>query len=374
MYIYKKRSLIILFTIIDAVGSLLAWPFKAFGRKPAKGPYRRIAVLRLDHIGDVIMATAVLKPLRKSFPSAEIDMVVPSWAFDLVKASPDTTRVTLFDAVWFDRRRTPSFVSQFKGVLSLARLIRKAKYDVVIDLRGDFRHIFAMWLSGAKRRISYGVTGGGFLLTDEVKFTRGLHQTDLNMELIGAMGVSAAKTPVELYVMPEAKRKAEKVLRENGLNGPYAVVHVSPGHSSKVWDTDGFFAVSGYLSGARDMSSVFVGAPADSDIVKSIVSRLGKKACDLCGRTDLETLAAIIRNSSFFIGVDSAPAHIASAFKVPGVVLFSGVNDPKEWAPQGDSLRVIYPGEGKDLSSVTPREVCEAVEEMLGRKAHSAER
>jgi heptosyltransferase-2/heptosyltransferase-3 len=148
----------------------------------------RIAVLRLDHIGDVIMAAAVLKPLKKAHPSASIDLVVPTWALDVVRSSPDVSQVTLFDAPWFDRAWQAGFLKCLFGVFDLARILRQGRYDAIIDLRGDFRHIFAMWLSGAKKRVSYGVTGGGYLLTDEGAYRKGAHQTELNMALARVIG------------------------------------------------------------------------------------------------------------------------------------------------------------------------------------------
>ncbi|MDD3089620.1 MAG: hypothetical protein PHT95_06730, partial [Candidatus Omnitrophica bacterium] len=190
MYVYKKRSLIFIFSIIDLIGTILAWPFKAFGRKK-RDVFARIAVIRIDHVGDVIMSTCVLGPLRKTHPASAIDMVVPSWAYDIVKSSPDITKAMLFDPVWFDRKVRARFFAQARGVFALARLLKAGRYDAVVDLRGDFRHILAMWLSGAKRRISCGVTGGAFLLTDVVPYSAHAHQTERNLSLLGPLGVPA---------------------------------------------------------------------------------------------------------------------------------------------------------------------------------------
>jgi ADP-heptose:LPS heptosyltransferase len=136
-------------------------------------------------------------------------------------------------------------------------------------------------------------------------------------------------------VQPEAEKRAEKLLQLEGVNSSYAVIHADPGHYAKVWDAGSFYSVASHISGDKDMVCLFVGTGCENSIVRQVVPHLGGKARDLSGKTDLATLIAIIRNASFFIGVDSAPAHIAAAFKVPGVVLFSGVNDPVEWAPRG---------------------------------------
>ena len=83
------------------------------------------------------------------------------------------------------------------------------------------------------------------------------------------------------------------------------------------------------------------------------------------GGNGISVLAEIIRGSSLFIGVDSGPAHISAALNVPTIILFSGINDPKQWAPRGSNVRIIYPGPGKDLSPVSPEQVCAAADEVL---------
>ncbi|MFH1664555.1 MAG: glycosyltransferase family 9 protein, partial [Candidatus Omnitrophota bacterium] len=81
--------------------------------------------------------------------------------------------------------------------------------------------------------------------------------------------------------------------------------------------------------------------------------------------TNIGTLGAILEKASLFVGVDSGPAHISAAAGIPTIVLFSGANDPAQWAPRGKNVRVIFPGLGNDLSHISTEEVCGVVDEVV---------
>ena len=366
-YVYKKKILILFALIFDFLGTVISWPFRRFNPPSLPEKVSRILLVRMDHIGDIIISTAVLKPLREAYPDGRIDFAVPSWGKGLINDNPYVSGVVEFDPVWFDRKRSAGLFSQIKGVIDLVGIIKKGKYDAVIDLRGDLRHIFSSLMAGVKCRISYGITGGGFLLSHEVPYREGVHEIEHNMDLVRVLGASSEKAEISLLTSGEAEKRSREVLLESNISAPYAVFHVAPGHATKIWEKRNFSRTIDYIAGEKNTTAVLVGSKKDGKIINDIVSAAEKKAYDLSGKTDLKALTGVLKGASLFVGVDSAPAHIAAAFGVPTVVLFSGVNDPGQWAPKGENVKIVCPGRGKDLSVVSPERVCRVIDEMMGK-------
>lgn len=366
-YVYRKRILILFVSILDFFGKIIVWPFRKINPPGMPQKISRLLVIRVDHIGDIIMSTAVLKPLRESFPKAKIDFIAPSWGIDLVKGNSNVDQAIEFDPSWFNRKTSSNIFKQLKSIIALAKIIRQGKYDAAIDLRGDLRHIISMSLAGVKYRVSYGITGGAFLLSHEVPYTEGVHEIEHSMDLLRAIGVQADKVNVDIKLKQEELKDASFLLKEYKIAEPYAVMHVAPGHKTKTWESENFSKVIDHITG-RDIQCVMVGTENDRKTVRDILSITEGPAYDLSGKTDLKTLVGIIKGSVFFVGVDSAPAHVAAALGIPTVILFSGINDPVQWAPKGDNVEIVYPGKGKDLSSVSPKEVCKKIDEAYERK------
>jgi len=363
-YVYRKKCLIALFTVLDFIGNIVFLPVRHSSSKRDEAKDGKILLIRADHIGDVVSATAVIDPLRKTFPRTVIDLLAPSGCADLLAGDPQLNNVLSFDAPWFDRRSF-DLKKHFRGWKNLVRIIKSGGYDTVIDLRGDFRHILAMFAAGVPGRISYGITGGGFLLTCEVPYEGVMHEADRNVELLRPLGVSGEAGKVRLSFAAESGKGTSRMRDEAGISGDYAVLHPMPGHSAKEWSIDGFSYVARYLKEKKGLRSVLVGGKGEKDYVHEIVKDSESGAIDLSGRTGLAELGELVKNAKLFVGVDSGPAHIAAACGTPSVVLFSGANDPRQWAPRGDNVRVIYPGEGKDLLYISPKQACRVTDEVL---------
>ena len=361
-YVYKKNIYKIFFSAIDGLGAILFLPLRLI-RKPANKA-DRILVVRTDHVGDVISATSVLPHLRRAFPAAEIDFMVPSWAMGILKRDPHLNSIIQFDPPWFDRNKE-GFIEGLKGFFEMVRILRAGRYDVVIDLRGDARHIMAAFLAGIKMRIGYGITGCGFLLTDMVPYRDVMHETERNTALLSPLGVECRISDVTLYFSDKDIIKAGEIKKDAALDKPYAIVHVVPGHPSKNWTLEGFIKVVRYLRQEKNLIPVMIGATNDRLRVKDVIMGAGVDVVDLSGKTSLSVLGPLCTGASLFVGLDSGPAHIAAYTGIPTIMIFSGVNDPAQWAPKGENVRIIYPGKGKDLSGITPGEVMREIDRVI---------
>ncbi len=369
----KNKHLLLPVIIFDRVGSFFSWLFTCNRASKLSGKPSRILLVRLDHMGDVIMSTVAVKALKESFAGLKIDFVAASWAMDVVRYNRCIDTLITFDPAWFDRDRPRGFLDQLRDILSLAIIIRRGHYDAVIDFKSDLRNILAVFLSGVTCRIGYsGINGGDFLLSHKLAYRKGMHETDHNLALLKVLGASPGKPMVDIALSQDAEYRAGDMLKANGVPDRFAVIHATAGREEKNWENKKFADLIDYLSEEKGLSAVMVGLDKDGDIVKDIISKARSEIVDFSGKTDFQSLSAIIKKAAFFVGVDSGPAHIAASFDIPALVLFSGVNfscvnDPSQWAPRGKNVAIVYPGEGRSLTSVCVKDVRRAVDDVLFR-------
>ena len=136
----------------------------------------------------------------------------------------------------------------------------------------------------------------------------------------------------------------------------------------KEWDRGKFNDIMRYISEEKCFMPVKVGGVADPMDPGSKDVRI----VDIAGKTTLGVLYNVIKGASLFVGVDSAPAHMAAAAGVPTIILFSGINDPGRWAPSGTNVKVLYPGAGRDLLGIKVEDVRRMIDEMVDEEGRTA--
>ncbi len=348
-YVFKSRLKRKVTAFVDRLGSLL------FPRAEAPVPWeniRKIAVLRLDHIGDVLLAMPALEALRAALPRVEIDLFVGSWAQEVAKLSGLKLGIQVFSAPWFDRSR-PSPVT-WKGIGEFVRTLKQGRYDAAIDLRGDLRHILAMKRAEIPVRIGQVITGGGFLLSHPAVYQPGLHEVERNLDLLTQAGLEARveKPWPKLLVGPMEVKIAEEASASLGIKGPYIVLHATCLAPAKRWPDGHWRRLVQELP--ENMDLVVIGTDGEGEDARRIFGAQERKVHFATGLFSLPVLAAFLGKCRLFIGVDSSPAHIAAAVGVPVPSLFSGTNEAAQWGPRGPKVRV--------LQKKTPCSPCERVD------------
>src|SRR3989338_9593826 len=176
-YIFKKKTNFFLISLFDAIGyslSLLLRRAKSYTDSQAS--FKNILLIRMDHLGDVLPCTAVPKIIKENFPNARVFFLTSSWAAPLLLNNPFVDDVMVFDAPWFAKSR----YAKDRQALGLSKLIselRKRSIDIALGPRGDLRENMIFWFDGIKHRVGYGITGGGFLLTQEAPYEKGAHES-----------------------------------------------------------------------------------------------------------------------------------------------------------------------------------------------------
>jgi ADP-heptose:LPS heptosyltransferase len=337
LHISDRRERTLVATADHALAGLaaLARPFRR--RQQPRAP-KRILVVRLERIGDLLMTLPALADLRAFAPDAEIDLVVGSWNADLARAIDPVTRVQCLDASWLARER------EGRGVLSLvaaARRWRSTPYDLAINFEPDVRGNLMLGASGAAWTAGYRSGGGGPLLDVAVDFDTRAHTTDNARRLVAAIFDSPvpSEQPPTLVVPTDAHENASRLLAGRGQ--PLIGVHVSGGRAIKQWPVERFAEVARCLVEQSGTTIVLSGAASDRPLVETVKSALPEpKVIDVAGRVDLLTLAGVIERLDLLVTGDTGPMHLAVAVGTPVVAIF-GPSDPARYAPRGPLDRVI---------------------------------
>ncbi len=147
-YRYVRLRWRLLFAVIDSLGLCLTAPARLWRLVRQSRPVdpQRILVVQLDHLGDAVLSTGALRTLRRRFPAAQIEALVAPWNRELFAACGDVDRVHVMDVTRFSRHGRGGWI------LAIARFgwrLRRRRFDLGIDMRGEFPNALLLWLCGA---------------------------------------------------------------------------------------------------------------------------------------------------------------------------------------------------------------------------------
>jgi heptosyltransferase I len=339
----------------------------------------RVLIMRLGAMGDILHALPAVAALRQVHPGWYLGWAVePRWS-PLLRADdgqmPLVNRIHLVKAK--DWARSPFRGETLREIGGLRRSLRAERYDLCIDLQGAVRSAVAGRLAGAPRMIGEDQPrewAARWLFGERVP-THGVHVIEQAVEVCAA-AVGEPLSPVlpPLPVNREAEQWADRVLRNVGQQ-PVVLLSPGAGWGAKRWPTERYGAV------ARDLHRrgcvVLVNAgPEERAIAAEVVLASGGVA--QAPEFTLERLIALTRRVCLVIAGDTGPLHLACALGKPVVGIY-GPTDPARNGPFGVPFRVLRHPESKrdhtrhaepeaGLLTITPQQVVEAANELLGKK------
>lgn len=331
----------------------------------------RILAIRYGRLGDLVLLIPALRALRRQFPAAHLSALadqryaaVPEMcsAVDRVIASD---RIGMRDSPWW---------SGALSALRSAQELRKARYDLVIDFHGFRETNLLAWYSGAPWRIGLRRNEPAYLPfcfnLDPVPEDQDLHVADRFDSLVEALGVNRGARDIRLEVPAESRARAERLLREKGMERYPRLIGMNLGASAadKMWPAPRFAALADKLTDRFDLGIVLLCGPGEEALLRQAASSLKTARCALAGQLGLKDLAAVISRCHLLVSNDSGPMHFGPALGVPTLGLFS-LSDPLHYRPLGDRSRVIRKVPVEDIEV---EDVFQEVLEMLDASVHPA--
>ncbi|RLB60175.1 MAG: hypothetical protein DRG80_05680 [Deltaproteobacteria bacterium] len=291
--------------------------------------FKKIFIIHLNQIGDLIFSLPLLKALRENYPDASINSLVKPYLKELLVDSPFVDIVI---------PRESGLTAKFK----LLKNIRKNNYDLVISLARSEECLMITALSRAKIKAGFSYFPWDWCLNLKENI-EGHNSWYNNAKLLKRLHIPITKTDY-VGLLNVNKNKV-------GLNLPEKFVIISPGTSkrriAKTWQKEKFAELMLLLKEKYGLSAVLVGGTEDQAYNGEIIRILKKKnrekdidLLDLTGKISLGSLCLIIKGASLFVGIDSGVMHMASSLDIPVVGLF-GPTDPFYVGPQNKKSIVV---------------------------------
>jgi len=288
---------------------------------------RRIAIVRLSAIGDVVHGLPLAASLRRLYPDAQITWIVQPGPAPLLRGHPH-----IDDLMLFPRR------GGLRQVFGFLRSVRKRRFDLAVDLQGNLKSGLLLRSTGAVRRVGlakgeYRERLGAFGATEHSDAAQGPHSVDRTLAICRKLGDAHATAEYGLAPTEDELRAARGDLDE--IADPIVAISIGSQADVREWTDDGYLSLAGLLR-EQGVAAVFLSGSDHAERCERLAhaadlpSRAGK--ADLRGL--LAHLAILRERGGVLVACDSAPVHLAVAVGLK-VLTLSGPQDPHRTGPYG---------------------------------------
>ncbi len=290
--------------------------------------FTRILAIKISSLGDIILAIPSLKTLKENFPYGTLSVLT------LKKYAP-----ILYGCPYVDEIITlEDDYKKLKNVFALAKKLRMKAFDYIIDFQNNRVSHLISFLSFPRYSFGYSLRLG-FLLTKKLKLDRDLDPLSSQEKILELLGLRIKEKKLAFWEIKTDIQENKILPTERKLIG----INISASNKwqTKNWPLNNILTFIELIN--KNLSSyrvVLVGDAAAKEIADKIESYITPKPYNLCGKTSLQDLPAIIKKLKAFVTPDTATLHLAEALNVPTIALF-GPTDPRRHTVKGDNLYVF---------------------------------
>ena len=300
----------------------------------------RFLIVRLGALGDIVHAIPVAAAIRRAFPPARIDWLVSARHREILDLVPVIDRRLVIN----DR----GGASGGATLLGAVRELRRARYDVAIDLQGLIKSALLARASGAPRVVgfssSYAREGLARLFyTDSHDPGRGglydpretRHVVEVNLSVLDAIGIAAGRP--EFPIDRVESSVARQALEQSG--GRYALLNPGAAWPNKRWPPERFGAVAAALRDRVGLRSVALWGPGEESLAHEVVASSFGAAVPTA-RSTIADVVALARGAAVMLSGDTGPTHIAAALGTPLVGIYGPTRAVRNGPMQPQDLTV----------------------------------
>ena len=305
----------------------------------AAAAVRRIVVFRALMLGDLLCATPALRALRAGFPGARIALVGLPWAAELANRLACIDEFIEFPGhpELPERRCEPEALARFVAGM------RERRFDLAVQLHGSGSVVNPLVASfGAAATAGFRTADGWCPESDRAAWAtwpaRG-HEIERLLALTAHLGLPRQGLQLDFPVNDADRAAVAEAWPDLFDQRRFACVHAGAQLASRRWRLSRCAAVADAIH-ATGRDIVLTGTRGETELVAGLARRMRAPAIDLCGRTTLWTLGALLERADFVLCNDTGISHVAAALSRPSVVVSSG-SDASRWAPLASELHEV---------------------------------
>ena len=302
---------------------------------------KRILVIQLKQIGDVLLSSPICNSLRKSYPDAKIDYIIYDYTFGVVENNPNIDNVIKITS----KERESKF--QF-----LKFLTKLPNYDICINVQGKIEGALISVFSRAKIKISWNKKGWNLIHNVPVKANEKMTITgvgntiDHRLALLTPLDNIKYEREIKIWIEDKEREEIKKKFTNSGidLKRPIIAFGVTSRREFRIWPKERFAKLIDFLYEKYNTQAILFYAPEDKKYnseeeycykVKELVKN--KEAVFTNIRTkSVRELIVILAESDMYIGNDNGPRHFAQAVDTPSFAIFTTLNNKKSFCPSNN--------------------------------------
>ncbi|MBF0254579.1 MAG: glycosyltransferase family 9 protein [Candidatus Omnitrophica bacterium] len=357
-------------TLVDAMGVNVV--------SGARQVQRRVLIVGVDWLGDVLFSTPLIRALKKRDPGMFLAYSTASRCLGVLKNNPYLDACIAYDEL--------PFVWGMAGHLRWRSQLSRLSLSHAIFLHRSATRTFWVAAAGIRKRTGVFSKKQGWLLTERFPGpSTCCHRTDAYLSVLKYLGIPEAGREPDYVVTDEDRRAWDALRQELGCaDGGYVVLHPGGNWMPKRWPAENFARLAAYLA-SSGMNVILCGTASEEALCRQIaMSSNPAKVKVAAGLTALGTLGALILGARLIVSNDSGPIHLAAALGTPIVGLYGPTSPAITGAvSRGPSIilhhgRVesgchvpCYRDNCRDISCmkmIRVEEVVRASEQLLGRR------
>lgn len=300
----------------------------------------KITIRTPNHLGDCLMAQPSIRALIAGRPNDDVNLLLPEWAEPIYRDAGASKMLSLDN----------QHLHGIKAIFLQRKLLKEGRFDIGVLLTPSFSSALAFYLGGVRERYGYNREGRRYFLNHAVdpQPVKSLHRSEKYRYLIEQIIGKADVAQPGISVSNALRQKAADLLNRRGVKSEDQYVAIAPQAiaESRRWGSNNYATLAVRIIEKLGHKVVLLGTAGEYEAGKAIINQAANsvpvggaaqihneiRIANMCGKTDIETAAAMLSTAKLFIGNDSGLAHLAAAVDIPLVVL-SGADSPAETSP-----------------------------------------
>ena len=306
---------------------------------PEPSDRKRILIVSVNWMGDLLFMTPALRAIRRCYPDAVIACLAPPRGLDLLKGHPHLNEVIPLD-------ESRGLRGLIRWLLMIRRL-RAERFDTAFLFHRSLTRTAIVWCAGVRERIGYRTWRRGWLLTKAVAppAADSVHKAVWFLKMLEGAGIPSDGFRYDVGLLSQDHQVAGDILREWDIKPEDRLValHAGANWRLKRWPAKNFAQLGDGLAEHYGVKVVLIGDRGDLPLSEKIAGQMRTRPFVATGRTTFRQLGALLTTTRLLISNDSGPLHLGLAVGTPVVALF-GPTDPKLTGPLDDSKAVTLFG------------------------------